>query len=117
MGLVERAAEDGPVNPPAPDPNPADRRLRVGLLLGSARPPRWQATMVRELADAGFIDLRVCVADSRAEIAEGGGGRPGIARRLFRLYERVDRALFGSANDALAESELGAELRPRHPAA
>src|SRR5436190_5005430 len=109
MGLVE-PAEDGPADPPTSDPNPSDRALSVGLLLGSARPPRWQATMVRELGDAAFIDLFVYIAESPPP-AQEPGPRGDIARRLFRLYECADRSIFGSSSDPLAESDLAAELQ------
>lgn len=87
--------------------------LKVGVLLGSWRPPGWQMTTVRELAAEGFVDLSLYVADPAPATSERDASRRGIARRLFRLYERVDRAIFSAGDDALSEDEIAGELQPR----
>ena len=78
--------------------------LRVGLLVGSDRAPRWVADLVRALDVESAIALRR-VATGTAPTPSGvPGAAPtlDVAGLLRALYRRADTRLFGRADDPLA---------------
>ena len=68
--------------------SPQRKKLRVGVFADAPLQPRWIVEALAKLAAAEFAE--VC-------LIEAGRGAPRAPSLPWRLYERVDRRLFGAA--------------------
>jgi hypothetical protein len=98
--------------------------LKIGVLLDGPVVPRWIDLVLRQIADSDFLDLELVVLN-----AERARHRPlltrlreGHEKLLFRLYERIDAAVYGKPGDAFEQVEAKAlagvptiEVRPLTP--
>ncbi len=106
--MADRASRSGTESPV----------LRVGLLVGADRAPRWVADLIRALDLEEAIDVRRVEAGTTA-MPSGvrGADRSGdVAGWLRTLYRRVDTRLFGRADDPVTQIRLR-QLVDRLPAA
>jgi hypothetical protein len=85
---------------------PQRKKLRVGVFADSPLQPRWVVEALAKLAAAEFAEVR---------LIEAGRAAPGAPSLAWRLYDALDRRLFGGApTDPVP---LADELAPGTPAA
>jgi methionyl-tRNA formyltransferase len=88
--------------------------LRVGVMLDSLTVPAWIAHVLRQLAEAPFVELALVVLNAEPRPPAPRFARLRSPRRhhlLFQLYARVDRRVFRRDPDAFAEVAMADELR------
>lgn len=68
--------------------SPQRKKLRVGVFADAPLQPRWVVEALAKLAAAQFAEVR---------LIEAGRGAPGAPTLPWRLYDRLDRRLFGGA--------------------
>jgi len=79
------------------------RPLRIGVMLDERTVPRWVDLILRQLASRDFIDLSLVVlnadepAPHRTLFRRLWSGR---GKLLFRLYEKLDAAVYSEPDDA-----------------
>ncbi|HSU78649.1 MAG TPA: hypothetical protein VLI89_16345 [Burkholderiales bacterium] len=88
--------------------SPQRKKLRVGVFADAPLQPRWVVEALAKLAAADFAEVR---------LIEAGRGAPGAAPLAWRLYDALDRRMFGGAPtdpvllaDQLAPGTPGAPL-------
>ena len=74
--------------------------MRVGVVLDERAIRRWHETAMDEIERLGFCELVVLTLGRR------GGESTGLRHALYRAYERLDRRVFGSADDPVARVPL-----------
>jgi hypothetical protein len=82
-------------------------------MLDSLTVPAWVARILRQLAQAEFIELALVVLNAEPSLPEPRFARLRAPRRhhlLFNLYTRIDARLFRQELDALADVDMAAEL-------
>jgi hypothetical protein len=82
--------------------------LRVGVVIDSARVPGWIGAVLSEIERADFLELDLVLVPSRT-IPDGRGlARPRSSARLlfYRAYERLDRRVFRSPDDAIGTVDV-----------
>jgi len=72
----------------APAASPRKRKLRVGVFADAPLQPRWVVEALAKLAAAEFAEVR---------LIEAGCGAPGARPLAWRVYDRFDQRLFGTA--------------------
>src|SRR4051812_27872791 len=78
------------------------RALRIGVLLDGVVVPSWVDVVLRQIAASDFLDLRLAVlnADQSAPRSLLRRLLQGRDKLLFRLYERIDAAVYAKPGDA-----------------
>ena len=97
-----------------PVSGPLHRPLRVGVLLDSSVAPRWVHSVLQGITAGSAATIVATIVDGSPAHPQGIMDRVRLLRTApFRLYETLDRRLFGShaRNDALAMRSLDADLR------
>jgi hypothetical protein len=79
--------------------------VRVGVVLDEHDVRRWHETAIDEIERLGFCEVVVLTCEP------SGDGATGLRHALYRVYEALDRRVFGSDADPLARVPL------RRPAA
>ena len=72
----------------APAASPQRKKLRVGVFADAPLQPRWIVEALAKLAAADFAEVR---------LIEAGRGSPDARSLPWRVYDRLDRRLFGAA--------------------
>lgn len=88
---------------------PAERPLRVGLMLDSLEQPQWVYDIIRDIRQSGFADVTLVIENADVEQPERG-----FLRRLARnrrriaytLYTRLDDRLFRRNPDAFTTTTI-----------
>jgi hypothetical protein len=82
-------------------------------MLDSLTVPAWIAKILRQLAEAEFVELALVVLNAEPAAAQPRFARLRAPRRdhlLFGLYSRLDSRLFRSEPDAFADVDMADEL-------
>lgn len=80
-------------------------KLRVALLLVSSEQPAWLYSMVERVRGLPFADICLVIYDRSA-----ASPKPHTGGLLWRLYQGLDKRLFGKGADPLRPRDLGALL-------
>jgi hypothetical protein len=93
------------------DMNQRSDKIRVGFLLDSLRLTVWEREMVREITSIEGVRVAVVALNGSHEVA--GGSRERTFRNLtrtiiYRLYSRIDRALFRTRDDLFQRDDASA---------
>ena len=87
--------------------------LRVAVLVDSLIVPQWIAWTIARIDAASAFELAAVVPAADARAVRAAARAPGGARhRIFRLYEWVDRTVFGRAG-AMRDTDLSRIARGR----
>jgi hypothetical protein len=79
--------------------------LRVAVLVDSLIVPEWVAWTITRIDAASAFELAAVVPAVGSAGGAAAGARRGARHRIFRLYEWVDRTVFGSAR-AMRDTDL-----------
>jgi hypothetical protein len=74
--------------------------VRVGVVLDEHDVRRWHETAIDEIERLGFCEVVVLVREP------SGAGPAGLRHALYRVYEALDRRVFGSHDDPIARVPL-----------
>jgi hypothetical protein len=100
------------------------RPLRIGVMLDTLVVPAWIELILQQIAERDFLDLSLVVLNADVEEPRSLPRRlwEGRSKLLYRLYERIDAAVYSGSHDAFDQVEASAvegvpmvEARPLTP--
>lgn len=81
-------------------------KLRVALLLGSMEQPAWIYSLVERVCGLSFADICLVIYDCSA-----ASPKPRTSGLIWRLYQGLDKRLFGKGADPLRPFDLDVLLK------